>query len=203
MKHKYLARQPIVDSDFNIISYELLYRDSLMGIKVLPKALIATQEVISSTLHDILNILPIGTKGFVNCDDTVVLSNILDKLDPEKFVIELLEDTVITSILVEKLHEYYTKGFTIAIDDFNCSEESYNYFKPILEYVSIVKICLHEIDLDNYEKSEKCCQLLSQGNILLLAEKVETEEELTICKDLGFTLFQGYFTGKPEVLVVN
>jgi EAL and modified HD-GYP domain-containing signal transduction protein len=40
---------------------------------------------------------------------------------------------------------------------------------------------------------------LSLG-ITLLAEKVETVEQLNVAKGLGFSLFQGYFFAKPTTL---
>ena len=36
-------------------------------------------------------------------------------------------------------------------------------------------------------------QLKKRPNIRLLAEKIETEDEMNLTKDLGFKFFQGYY----------
>src|SRR6185312_33850 len=41
---------------------------------------------------------------------------------------------------------------------------------------------------------------LRRFGVKLLAEKVETQAEFRVCRDIGFDLFQGYFFCRPEVL---
>ena len=41
---------------------------------------------------------------------------------------------------------------------------------------------------------------LNSSTVRLLAEKVETQEEYEICKELGFDYFQGYFFCKPKIV---
>jgi EAL and modified HD-GYP domain-containing signal transduction protein len=41
---------------------------------------------------------------------------------------------------------------------------------------------------------------LRKFGVILLAEKVESEQEFQECKDLGFELFQGYYLRKPELI---
>ena len=46
----------------------------------------------------------------------------------------------------------------------------------------------------------KPIEKLKNQKLILLAEKVETNEEFQVAMDMGFSHFQGYFFCKPEIL---
>lgn len=199
MEDLYLARQPIININRKIIGYELLFRDTEKGIKHMPSNAAATSKVLYNALNfmDLDDIIGESQKAFLNCDHAVLAAGFLDLLDPDKFVIELLETTIVDEHLIRRIHKLHSKGFTFAIDDFDCTKEMLSKFKPILKYISIIKVCLNEIDLT---KHIVCLGTIQGLGKTMLAEKVETREQFESCLKLGFTLFQGYFFHKPEVL---
>jgi len=95
---------------------------------------------------------------------------------------------------VARCRELKARGYTLALDDFVSLDDA---IRPIFELVSIVKVDLHlvaEVDLP---------ALVAQLRglpVRLLAEKVETREQMERCRELGFHLFQGYFFAKPVVI---
>ncbi len=84
--------------------------------------------------------------------------------------------------------------FVIALDDFVYHKK----FRPMMELCKIIKFDLIETPLETLSKIVKDIQ--KNYSITLLAEKVETYEEFKQAKTMGFTLFQGYFFSKPEII---
>jgi EAL and modified HD-GYP domain-containing signal transduction protein len=82
----------------------------------------------------------------------------------------------------------------VALDDF--------VFLP--GYEEIVRLAdIIKIDFLQYSNRNDLEKLLYKirkiGDKVLLAEKVETEEDFEIAKELGFSLFQGFFFSRPKL----
>lgn len=202
LEKAYIARQEIVDVNDKIIAYELLFRDHAHGIKEFPTNLKATSQVMMNVLANITitDVVPQNIKAFINIDETVLTSGIIDILDKNIFVLEVLETTDLTEKVIKKIVQYHKAGFVIAIDDFDCSDEMIKKFTPILKYISLVKI---DVMSSNQENLKNLMSKFKQLGKKVLAEKVETEEEYESCIKMGFDLFQGYYFSKPEVIEIN
>lgn len=202
LEKAYIARQEIVDVNDKIIAYELLFRDHAHGIKEFPTNLKATSQVMMNVLANITitDVVPQNIKAFINIDETVLTSGIIDILDKNIFVLEVLETTDLTEKVIKKIVQYHKAGFVIAIDDFDCSDEMIKKFTPILKYISLVKI---DVMSSNQENLKNLMPKFKQLGKKVLAEKVETEEEYESCIKMGFDLFQGYYFSKPEVIEIN
>lgn len=202
LEKAYIARQEIVDVNDKIIAYELLFRDHAHGIKEFPTNLKATSQVMMNVLANITitDVVPQNIKAFINIDETVLTSGIIDILDKNIFVLEVLETTDLTEKVIKKIVQYHKAGFVIAIDDFDCSAEMIKKFTPILKYISLVKI---DVMSSNQENLKNLMSKFKQLGKKVLAEKVETEEEYESCIKMGFDLFQGYYFSKPEVIEIN
>jgi EAL and modified HD-GYP domain-containing signal transduction protein len=68
---------------------------------------------------------------------------------------------------------------------------------PLIEVADIIKVCMKSVPS---ERLPQLTQQLRPYQRRLLAEKVETSEQLAYCTELGFELFQGYYFAKPTVL---
>ena len=71
-------------------------------------------------------------------------------------------------------------------------------YRPLLEMAEIIKVDV--LGLDAARLTELVRQLKPFGK-KLLAEKVESAEQVNLCKTLGFELFQGYYFAKPAIIV--
>ncbi|WP_022850268.1 EAL and HDOD domain-containing protein [Limisalsivibrio acetivorans] len=197
-KDWFIGRQPILDREEKITAYEILFRSGNAGGANVQDNLAATSSVLVNTLQNfgVENLLQEKT-GFINIDETVLDSGVLDILPPEKFILELLETTKVDFEVLQKVHEYKEKGFSFALDDFIFEDEYLNNFKELYDVVDVIKVDFMDSDrkklIDNME-------MLKGFKVKLLAEKVETREEFELCKELGFDLFQGYYFAKPSML---
>lgn len=202
MEKAYIARQEILDVNDKLIAYELLFRDHAHGIKEFPSHLKATSQVIMNTLTNIniSEVIPKNVNAFINIDETVLLSGIIDILDKDIFVLEILETADLNEKIIKKIAHYHKIGFKIAIDDFDCSAQMIKKFTPIFKYIYLIKV---DVLSSNQENIKNIISKFKKMGKKVLAEKVETEEEYDLYKKMGFELFQGYYLSKPEVLVLN
>lgn len=102
---------------------------------------------------------------------------------------------------LEKVIAHYKEsGFCIAIDDFGVGYSGYKLLYDMLP--NIIKI--DRFFLSNLEKDAKkrlmvknINNLAIQLGIKVIAEGVETKEELLVCKEIGCHFIQGYFIQRP------
>lgn len=202
MEKAYIARQEILDENDKLIAYELLFRDHAHGIKKFPSHLKATSQVVMNTLTNIniSDVVPKNVNAFINIDETVLLSGIIDILDNDIFVLEILETADLNEKMIKKIAHYHKSGFKIAIDDFDCSAQMIKKFTPIFKYISLIKV---DVLSSNQENIKNIIPEFKKMGKKVLAEKVETKEEYDLYKKMGFELFQGYYLSKPEVLELN
>lgn len=186
----FIARQPIFNSSMGVYGYELLYRDNETAKAFESEsAKEATSEVLGKLFEVGIDNLTDGTRAFINFDLDFLLSNAIEMIPPEKFVIDVLEDVKIDETLIERLSELKDKGYRIAVDDFVKEYDNH----PLLS--DIIKFDIMATPLISIQKEIK--NAISQGKTIL-AEKIETKEEYQLAKEMGFNLFQGYFFRNPS-----
>ncbi len=196
----YIGRQPILDRDGKCVSYELLYRHnhSASGA-VFSDNVQATTRVIINLIHNIGLSSIIGNRvGYINVNEAILMSDVLLSLPKSKFILEILEYTLVSDDVIKRVHHLHELGYRFALDDFLCSYENIEKFKDFFPYVDVVKV---DLLVEQEVPLEKIVALFKEYNIKVLAEKVENIEMFERCKNAGFTLFQGYFFEKPTILI--
>ena len=193
----YIGRQPILDREQQMFAYELLFRSgNKQNSANIHDNLAATANVINHAFAELGIEQALGPyKGFINCDESLLLSDILEVLPTDKIVLEVLETVELTPQIVERCQELKARGFTIALDDFVNYEEK---FKPLLDLIEIVKVDLLPLDAAGLARTTEALQ--KWPSIKLLAEKVDSREQAKHCHDLGYALFQGYYFAKPAII---
>lgn len=191
----YVARQPIFDASFEVIAYELLYRDSKANIynQHLTDTVATSILLLNSYLSVGMNLLTDNKKGFINFGPQLIMEDIPELLSNERIIIELLESVVPDKALIKKLTHLKKAGYTIALDD-------YIYGYPYTEFIEIADIIKVDFIANNRNNIRKICTQLKPYNKILLAEKIETLEEFQWAKSLGFEFFQGFFFSKPIII---
>lgn len=189
----FLGRQPILDKNQNVVAYELLFRSAhSLAANITDYSQAAATIVVNMICgfgQDVLG----KQKGFINVNDALLMSDSIELLPREQVVIELLESIIINDDVIDRCRYLKKLGFSIALDDYIYSQESW----PLLDYVDIVKIDVQE---PRFGSAVKLIEDLKDRQIKLLAEKVETNEEFDLCKELNFDLFQGYYFARPVIL---
>ena len=187
-----VARQPIFDRSRAVVAYELLFRGSAGERADVLDGDSATAQVILGALTEIGMDRVTGSEPvFVNCTRHFLENDPI--LAPDRCVLEVLENIAVDDTLVEGVRRLRAKGYRIALDDFTYTEQ----WEPLLRLAEFVKM---DIRANTPGQLQTEVKRLSKYPLILLAEKVETEQELQFCTKLGFTLFQGYYLRKPEMV---
>lgn len=124
-------------------------------------------------------------------------------ISPEKIVIEVTERSSVKSMeeFIHTVRHYKKEGYQIAIDDVGVCYSGLNIIcntQP--HYLKIDISLVRDIDKNQmkYAIVKGLVEISRSASINLLAEGIETEEELKTLLELGVDYGQGYYLGKPD-----
>lgn len=146
----------------------------------------------------------ISPKNLYTLDVYRIFMDLINKygIEPKNLRLEITETAIMTDIakqndLIRKLQQ---AGFFVEMDDFGSGYSSLNMLKEIsVDVIKIDRIFLE--DSTNVERSkfilETVIKLSKQLNMEIIAEGVETKEQVDFLTELGCDIFQGYYFDKP------
>jgi EAL and modified HD-GYP domain-containing signal transduction protein len=202
MHEKFIARQPIFDDKLKLFAYELLFRSSSENVFRPYKAASETLIVDSTSLFG-LQSLTGHAKAFVNLDFLALQRGTARLLPPDQVVIEILESITPSAEVVQLCADLSNDGYSLALDDY----VGHPKWEPLIPLVKFLKVDFRACDpparaaIANRHRAKIDATGAANGNAMrLLAEKVETNDDLLEARSLGYTFFQGFFFCKPSTL---
>ena len=123
-------------------------------------------------------------------------------IDPAKLKLELTESLVLDSVddVIEKMQQLKLVGVSFAMDDFGTGHSSLSYLKRLpLDQLKIDQSFVCDIATDS-SAAIIVRTIINMGQTLgmsVIAEGVETEEQLKLLRQYGCQLFQGNLFGRP------
>ncbi|MGM8215850.1 EAL domain-containing protein [Bacillaceae bacterium W0354] len=121
-------------------------------------------------------------------------------LNPEKLKLEITERFLINRDNIDVLFKLKELGLIISIDDFGTSYSSLQYLKDLpIDELKIDRSFIIDME-DDFNKQkivEMIIMLAKQLGLNVIAEGVETEEQLDILKEMKCDCVQGFFFSKP------
>ncbi len=134
-----------------------------------------------------------GFPAFINCTAEILTSESVSVLPSRTTVLEVLETVEPTPEVIAACRRLKSEGYRIALDDFVYSPA----WEPLIRMADFIKIDYRATSaLDRRAMMSK----LASFSGAYLAEKVETSQEYEAARKEGFTLFQGYYFCKPDLL---
>lgn len=216
--------QPIVSLlDGEIIGYEALSRGPKDSSLQNPDKLFTAAQIYNKTweLEQLCRIKAIERAAdidkdkylFINVDPYIFKDEKFKKgftkefleqhnMSPDSIIFEITEKTCIEDYksFRQALNNYVEQGYKIAIDD---TGSGYSGLKMLNEtkphYVKIDMDLIRNVNEDFFKQSLlECFVKLSEAtNMKLIAEGIETEEELKTLINLGVYAGQGFFLSRP------
>ncbi len=124
-------------------------------------------------------------------------------LDPSRVVIEISEQYQVEdpSLLIKAVHHYRELGFSIAIDDLGSGFSGLKLWSEIKpDIVKIDRYFVSEVYADPTKRAfvRNIVSLAKATGARIVAEGIETQEELQLCQELGADYGQGYLLGRPS-----
>ena len=120
----------------------------------------------------------------------------------ERIIFEVTEQEQVLDIphLTDILRAYREQGFKTAIDDFGAGYAGLNLladFQP--DMIKLDMALIRGVDGDRVRQVlvETTLEMCRRLGIRVIAEGIETREELECLKQMGVQLFQGYLLAKP------
>jgi len=218
--------QPIVDAHTgDIYSYEALMRPK-SALRISPLAVIKYADMLDrladvekSTFVNILGLIGQneqvldGKFIFINSipgtkmseEDQAQIRVLLQK-HAEKSVVELTEQAELDDAALDELKDQMRSlGIGIAVDDYGTGYSNVsNLLRYMPDYVKIDRSLLSGIHTSPQKQHfvREIIEFCHANGIKALAEGVETTEELHSVIILGADLIQGYYTAKPNAVIL-
>ena len=194
----FLGRQPILDRDQQLFAYELLFRSGNAAnenFASFSDGNQATATVIANAFTEFSMAEALGPyQGFIKIDHGLLFSDLINALPPHLVVLEILETVTPTPDMLARCAELRGAGFVLAVRE---RAESLDQDRPLLQLAEVIKVDISRVEAGRLKALVGSLKKLGKT---LLAEKVESTEQMQLCRELGFDLFQGYYFARPTVI---
>ena len=188
-----IGRQPIIDSDSNLCSYEILYKGSKEALDRYSSA-----SIINNVLNKFGTRRLLGDRrAFVKIDEKFLMHDIIFAIPGEFFIFSLLGDIPMSEKVVERVGQLYEKGYLMSIDNFVINADSMYTYDVIMEQLSFVKV---DIKKSSSIHLKEMIEKIKAKGITVVADDVADFAAYEEARDLGCDWFQGYFFSKPKIL---
>ncbi len=188
----YVARQPILDSDYNVLAYKLLYRDGTEKVieDRLSDNLATSMLLMNSYLNFGIENLVGDSKAFIEFDKNLVELGVGELLDKDRVVIELLDDISASPKVLKKLERLHRNGYSLV-----CTYSD-GLNNKIADLCSVIRVDLKN---NSREKIASVISKLKSYKKVLFVSGVDNKKDFTWAKDQGFVFYQGLFFSKPSL----
>ncbi|MBI5429242.1 MAG: EAL domain-containing protein [Nitrosomonadales bacterium] len=124
------------------------------------------------------------------------------RINPAHLKLELTESVVLSDVadVVTKMHELKAIGIRLSMDDFGTGYSSLSYLKKLpFDQLKIDQSFVRDITTDTNDAVmvQTIIGLAKNFRLNVIAEGVETREQLEFLKINGCMAYQGYFFSKP------
>ena len=190
---RFIARQPILNCEQQVVGYELLFRDGVENFFRATDVEAAARSTLDSSLLMGLDVLCDGQRAFINCTRDLLLKDSVTLLPAGQTVVEVLETVSPDELVIAACERLKAAGYAIALDDYVANDPR----EPLVPLADIVKV---DFEATTEAQRTELMKLSHGHRCRMLAEKVETREQFVAAREMGFVYFQGYFFRRPEVL---
>lgn len=191
----HVGRQPILNRAQRIIGYQLMFRDNSQADQA------EVSDEIGATARVIVNALSnIGTEtllgegvGFISCDPTLAIGEMVADLPGSRLVLQLGEMDVVTPAFKKRLEDLHDAGVRFALSDFTKRDNRVD----LLEFSSYAKV---RADSDTRSGLRALMRTLNRSGVQVIGTHVETHDQQEMLAGIDVGLYQGYFFAEPQIV---
>lgn len=194
-QHSIIGRQPIVNSQQEIIGYEFFFRNDSNGSHAPFEEDIQTcAKILSTTIDEMQDNWLLGQQlAFINVDHVMLGSVFLELMPAEKTVLEVVHTVDVTPEIIARCRELKEAKFRIALDN----PQHHPQLEALIPYADYIKLDMRNVDI---AQATQWLKKYQPAGCKLIAEKVEQTAQFDSLLEAGYQHFQGYFYAKPENL---
>ncbi|MEM5474077.1 EAL domain-containing protein [Hoeflea sp. AS60] len=225
LRHLRVAYQPIVDVDGQLIAFEALLRwhHALRGV-IPPDVFIPVAEralmigeignyVVTQVCEDLADLPDVRVSVNLSANQ-IAMPSLKDKMldilaetatDPKRIVFEITESASLAANerIAGQISALQDVGFRIALDDFGMGYSEFNQLRALpYDVIKIDKSYICALGTDHVTDVfvSAVVEIARRSGKYVVAEGIETEDDLLRAKAAGCDRFQGYYFGKPVFL---
>ena len=189
------GRQSIHDRQRAVVGYELRFAaadETRPELNSVQGSGIISSHVVYGALNIGLDRLVGDKRIFCNADRALLIGATPLSLPPTRTVLIIDASIVMDDEVIAGCRRLVHVGFSLAL----AASPWFDGADRVRDFASIVKIDVQAVQGERLVALMDRCR---RPGVQLLAEKVETTEELDSLLGMGFDLFQGFALGKPTV----
>ncbi|MCA2214374.1 EAL and HDOD domain-containing protein [Jidongwangia harbinensis] len=191
----HVGRQAIYDRSGDVVAYELLFRDAAGATRATRRSAEATSRVMVAAFTEFGLEQLVDTRAcFINVTREFLVGDLPVPFDSNQAVLEIVETVQVDDAVVAGVTGLIERGFTIALDDYQPGAHD-----RLLYLATYVKIDVLDADVAEVAAVVRRVRA-DHPHVQLVAERLETEDDLQRAFRLGFDFFQGHVLGRPHVL---
>ena len=191
------ARLPIFDARKNLWGYEVAYMpEENSNITPTGHGSLITADVLSGSCLVLEKMMDKTKKILVAFSQKNILDNLPYALPPGRTVVKLTDPDVRSDPLLEELSRLKQNGYQIA----SAWNRERNTCQAVFELSDMT--CL---DISGYRLPDLTgiCNKTISCDTVMLADQVDDQTGFDVCKNAGFSFFQGSFFKQPENICVK
>lgn len=155
--------------------------------------------------HNVTISINLSARQFIDQNLTEIVSRVLQRTGalPEKLIFEITESMLMgdTDAAIAQLNELKGLGVTLSIDDFGTGYSSLSYLKRFpVDELKIDRSFVKDIpdDTNDMDIVAAIIAMAQKMNLRVVAEGVETIEQVEFLKNNACYLVQGYYFSMPR-----
>jgi len=225
LRHLRVAYQPIVDAKGQLIAFEALlrWRHALRGV-IPPDVFIPVAEralmigeignyVVRQVCEDLADLPDVSVSVNLSANQIAMpdlKQKMLDILvqtatDPRRIVFEITESASLAANarIASQISALQDAGFRIALDDFGMGYSEFNQLRALpYDVIKIDKSYICALGTDHVTDVfvSAVVEIARRSGKYVVAEGIETEDDLLRASAAGCDRFQGYYFGRPVFL---
>ena len=225
LRHLRVAYQPIVDGDGQLVAFEALlrWRHALRGV-IPPDVFIPVAErammigeignyVLRQVCEDLGDLPDVAVNINLSANQISMpdlkqkLLDILSetKTEPRRVVLEITESASLAANkrIADQISALQDVGFNIALDDFGMGYSEFNQLRALpYDVIKIDKSYICALGTDHVTDVfvSAVVEIARRSGKYVVAEGIETKDDLLRASAAGCDRFQGYYFGKPVFL---
>lgn len=123
-------------------------------------------------------------------------------LAPERMILEIIESALVEPdpTVDQNLEALRRAGFPMAIDDFGTGYSSLAYVKQLaVDWIKIDRMFVNDLGCEHHDQVlvRTILRMAEELGLKVIAEGVETPEQLAILQSLGCHALQGFLLARP------
>jgi EAL and modified HD-GYP domain-containing signal transduction protein len=196
-KDLFVARRPILDIRRRTYGYELVFRTAAGSEAANVPGTYAASRLVHDGLHAFgLDVLSPRQRLFVNVNRDVLLRDLVRLLPGDRTAVELLDPIEPDAEVLGACKRLARDGYQIVVGGFALQPG----FEALVAVADILKV-----DFTRVQGAARAglLQRFRSPRLRLLAESIDTREALEEATRLGYTLFQGYYFARPEIIAAR